>query len=237
MSKCSKCGRQIKPRRDGFSCGKCGYFHCDGSYVVEAKQTQPEPDPDPGPKSGPVPIQENEPSPPEISSDKPTYISLTYQEIEEIAKHIANQYMGDIQKWILDSLFGFGIELSNAMGPDVCSDTFTSPPPPPTYAQPPYSPIRTPPTREEQMRNLSKAIQHQANNLNELREERDYMLSMTYTLFHQRQTEKFYNDRIKHCEDDLIKLETKYAHLRDSLPATPEEGAARDGISMRLLDW
>ncbi len=233
MSKCPKCGCRMKPSRDGFSCGICGYFHRERSSAVEAKQPQPQPDF--GPKPAPVPTQENEPSPPEISSDKPTYIYLTYQEIEEMAKHIANQYIADMQKWILDSLSGLGIELGNAIGPDACSDTFVSSPPPRMSAPHPYSP--TPPTREEQMRNLSKAIQHQANNLNELREERDYALSMTYTFFHQRKIEKYYNDQIKHGEDELIELETKYAHLRDSLPATPEEGAARDGISMRLLDW
>jgi hypothetical protein len=55
---------------------------------------------------------------------------------------------------------------------------------------------------------------------------------------HRRKIERTFEPQMKPLHEQLEALETQYAHLRESIEGiTPDEGALRDGIAMRLLDY
>lgn len=96
---------------------------------------------------------------------------------------------------------------------------------------------KPPPPKRPQTEIILEAINRLCKEINEIEEEKEYQLSMAYTLFHQRKVARTYDERLDRKRGELLELETKYGHLKDELNETPEDAALRDGTAMRLLNW
>jgi hypothetical protein len=83
---------------------------------------------------------------------------------------------------------------------------------------------------------ISVRIKALESSLKQLEEEREYYLSMCYTLMQQRHVEAHYDQKIEETRGALAKLQARWAHLNERLTVSPEEAAARDETARRLLE-
>lgn len=87
-----------------------------------------------------------------------------------------------------------------------------------------------PATRTERLANLQKALARKAEELEEMREEWDFMLGEHYHPYLRRKTNRYYEPRVKELEQVIAVLQARCAQVRDELDESPDEAGKRDGF-------
>lgn len=126
---------------------------------------------------------------------------------------------GSLGNFIMDSMFGPGGVVS--------------------IESEPVKESAPPPSREERLAALGVALQERSEELDELRDEYDFMLHhhLNSHPYMQRRTKREYEPRIAEVAEIVEALETQYGIVRDELGESAEEAGKRDGYIAWLEDW